>query len=379
MARRFSILAPNLSGNNLGRAYLLARVLQRNYEVEILGPIFSERIWPPVDDGKVPYVTAPGRDLPTFIGSAHYLLQRISGDILYAVKPRPTSFGIGLIYRWTKGVPLLLDIDDWDIFGEYNSNRITRLVRGILRLPNLYNNLYLHLMEQFIPRANAITVVSKGLQARFGGVILPHGRDTDALDPSIYDRERLRARCDLIGKYVLMFLGTPRPHKGLEDVIEAMRLCDIPNLYFVIVGVDRKDPYTTKLQAYQEPRLRLIEMQPWSAIPEFLSMADAVVLAQRPLPFSQAQVPAKVFDAMSMAKPIIATKVGDLPAILHGCGVLIPPDDTQALADAIHHLYEHPEKAKQLGFKARERCQHRYSWNVMEEILEKVIQQIDTT
>jgi glycosyltransferase involved in cell wall biosynthesis len=379
MVQRISILAPNLSENNLGRAYLLARVLQRNYEVEILGPVFSERIWPPVDDGKVPYITAPGCNLPMFIGSARYLLQRISGDIIYAVKPRPTSFGIGLIYRRSKGVPLLLDIDDWDIFGEYETNRIVRLARGILRLPNLYNNFYLRLMERLVPKANAITVVSKSLQARFGGVILPHGRDTDTLDPSLYDRKLLRTRYGLTGKYVLMFLGTPRPHKGVEDVIKATRLSSVPNICFVIVGVDSKDPYTAKLQAYGEPRLRLIEMQPWSTVPEFLAMADLVVLAQRPLPFSQAQVPAKVFDAMSMAKPIIATDVGDLPIILDDCGVLIPPGDTQALADATFYLYEHPNEANLLGFKARERCQRHYSWNVMEEILGKVIQRIDTT
>ena len=41
---KISILSPDLSHNCLGRAYLLAKILQRHYEVEIIGPMFGEDI-----------------------------------------------------------------------------------------------------------------------------------------------------------------------------------------------------------------------------------------------------------------------------------------------------------------------------------------------
>ena len=41
---KISILSPDLSHNCLGRAYLLAKILQRHYEVEIIGPMFGEGI-----------------------------------------------------------------------------------------------------------------------------------------------------------------------------------------------------------------------------------------------------------------------------------------------------------------------------------------------
>jgi len=41
---KISILPPDLSHNCLGRAYLLAKILQRHYEVEIIGPMFGEGI-----------------------------------------------------------------------------------------------------------------------------------------------------------------------------------------------------------------------------------------------------------------------------------------------------------------------------------------------
>jgi hypothetical protein len=41
---KISILTPDLSHNYLGRAYLLAKILQRHYEVEIIGLMFGEGI-----------------------------------------------------------------------------------------------------------------------------------------------------------------------------------------------------------------------------------------------------------------------------------------------------------------------------------------------
>ena len=374
--KRISILAPNLSQNNLGRAYLLARVLQRSYEVEVLGPVFQDRIWPPVDDGLVPYITQPGHNFPMFLGTMHRLNQQISGDVVYTVKPRLSSFGIGLWHKRKYNKPLILDIDDWDFQGEYGISSWKRWLRSVARLPNPYSHAYLRLMAWFIPYADAITVVSSQLQARFGGVLVTHGRDTDTLNPTLFDRQELRHAYHLDNKFVFIFLGTPRIHKGIEDVLQAMAGIDDPRLCFMVVGVDENDPYTAVLQNYSEPRLQLIGMQPWATIPQFLAIADAVILAQRPHPFAQAQVPAKVFDGMAMAKPTIATAVGDLPQILNNSGLIVPPQDILALQEAMKTLMNDPELCRRLGQNARQVCQTQYSWDVMSQTLVSLIEKI---
>ena len=42
---KISILTPDLSSNCLGRTYILVKILQRNYEVEIIRTVFGEGIW----------------------------------------------------------------------------------------------------------------------------------------------------------------------------------------------------------------------------------------------------------------------------------------------------------------------------------------------
>lgn len=78
---KISILSPDLSNNCLGRAYLLAKILQRRYEVEIAGPIFGDGIWKPVaDDKSITYksVKISGRFKPYL--QIKELAQKIEGN-----------------------------------------------------------------------------------------------------------------------------------------------------------------------------------------------------------------------------------------------------------------------------------------------------------
>lgn len=113
---KISILSPDLSSNCLGRAYLLAKILQRHYKIEIVGPLFTEKIWPPVAKDKTityKFIKITGRIKAYW--ELKDLLRLVKGDIIYAVKPLFTSFGIGILLKIIKKKPLILDIDDWQM------------------------------------------------------------------------------------------------------------------------------------------------------------------------------------------------------------------------------------------------------------------------
>jgi len=93
--------------------------------------------------------------------------------------------------------------------------------------------------------------------------------------------------------------------------------------------------------------------QPHALMPELLALSDMVVLPQRRTPIASAQVPAKVFEAMAMAKPIVATRMSDLPEILDNCGLLVEPGDIAQLAAAIERLLHDEPLGAELGRRAR--------------------------
>ncbi len=112
---KISVLTPSMSSNCLGRAYLLAKILQRRYEVEIVGLVLGSGIWGPIadlDDVKLRFVKV-GK-APISYWQLKKLLGEVTGDIVYASKPLFTSFGIGLLKKLSDKKPLILDIDDWE-------------------------------------------------------------------------------------------------------------------------------------------------------------------------------------------------------------------------------------------------------------------------
>jgi glycosyltransferase involved in cell wall biosynthesis len=368
---KITLLAPDVSTNCMGRVYVLAGMLRKcDYQVEIAGPMSGDGVWEPLAGIDIPVKTCKAANLPAFIRALPGLCRSIEGEVIYAVKPLPASFGTGLAVKMRRGVPLILDIDDWEKGFFLTLKPWKRLIKGILKLGRPHSYLYAGLMEKFIPLADALTVASSFLQRKYGGTIIPHARDTDFFNPDRATKIPLR-NGELAGKKIIMFLGTPRPHKGLADLAEAIKLLNNPDITLVIIGASQN----SRLRQ-PEANIILLGKQPFSAVPGLLAAADLVVLPQQDEPCSRAQVPAKVFDAMAMAKPVIATAVSDLPEILNGCGIIVPPGDPHALARQIDLLLRNKDLAGALGQAARRKCIAQYSYNAVSGTLDNLIRNL---
>ncbi len=357
---KISVLCFDLSQNAAGRADLLARLLAPRYEVEVVGPCFAFGIWRPVRDGPISYASVPGSRCPRFLAAVPALLSLMDGDLIYASKPRPTSFGLGLLKRLYSGRPLILDIDDWEAGFFYRAGVWGRVGR-FLNLANPNGLPWTWLMERLIRGVRFRTVASRFLEARFGGLLIPHVRDTETWRPGTHDPAPARARLGVAGEKVVMFLGTPRGHKGLDDLVEAVRRLRRSDLVLAVVGTDPEGPTGRRLRA-RLPGVRCVGTIPFAEIPHYLEVADVVAIPQRLESHSLAQVPAKLFDAMALGRPIVSTRVSMIPEILDGCGLAVKPGDPDALAQATAFLLDHPDEARVLGARARARADERYSY-----------------
>jgi glycosyltransferase involved in cell wall biosynthesis len=359
---KVSVLCFDVSDNAAGRAHLLAQLLAPIAEVEIVGPRHGAGVWPPVATDGVRYVSVPAGRIASFAGALPGLLRAADGDLLYASKPRLGSAGLGLLKRRLGGRPLLLDIDDWEV-GFFLRGGVWGTVGRAVNWTNPRGLPWTWLMERAARTADAITVASRFLQERFGGTLIPHVRDTDAWRPGLDDPTKVRAQLDATGKRLVMFLGTAREHKGVDDLVAAVAALARPDLVLALVGTDPDGATGRRLRA-RLPALRLIPAIAFSEVPRYLEAADVVAVPQREGPDTRGQVPAKLFDAMALARPIVATRVSMIPEILDGggCGVLVPPGDAAALGAAIERVASDPEKARELGARARARCIARYSY-----------------
>ncbi|NER81403.1 MAG: glycosyltransferase family 4 protein, partial [Leptolyngbya sp. SIO1D8] len=107
-------------------------------------------------------------------------------------------------------------------------------------------------------------------------------------------------------------------------------------------------------------------------MPSHIAAAHILVVPQRDDPATKAQFPLKITDGMAMAKPVLATRVGDIPKILGETGYLVKSDSPDALAEGIRHIFSDYNLALERGYRARIRCKEHYSLECMGKILSNV-------
>jgi glycosyltransferase involved in cell wall biosynthesis len=355
-----SVLCFDVSSNAVARAFLLAQLLEPLGAVEIVGPRSGDGVWEPLAAEPMRVRSVAGRKLPGFVASFPTLRRLADGDLLYASKPRLGSAGIGYLKRVVDRRPLLLDIDDWEM-GFFLRGGLWGAIGRALNVGNPTGLAWTWLMERLRWAADGITVASRFLERRFGGTLVPHVRDTDRFKPEDADGTKARRRLGAEKQRLVMFLGTPHRYKGIEDLCEAVSQLGRPDVALALIGTDAASAAGRALAARYSV-LKLVARVPFGEVPNYLAAADVVVVPQRETSDTRGQTPAKLFDAMALGRPIVSTRVSMIPEILEGCGLVVPPDDVAALAQAIGYLLDHPDEAAGLGAKARARCVAEYSF-----------------
>lgn len=161
-----------------------------------------------------------------------------------------------------------------------------------------------------------------------------------------------------------------RPEKGHEVFFEAIRRvkASIPELRVLAVGGGEKlSDFRDEIRARGlDDVVYLTGYVP--NVFNFISLMDLCCLT----PLSNEGFSNAILEQMAMGKPIIASDVGgNTEAIVHGeSGLIVPPDDADALAQAIMKLYKNPTLRKSLGVNAKIRVETEFS-------MERMIQRME--
>jgi glycosyltransferase involved in cell wall biosynthesis len=366
---RIVCIAADAARNSLVRVYPIAKVLERQHEVVVAGFRSGAEIYEPYRD-EFEYVTLRAQTLPRFARQVHTLARHLDADLIYAFKPQSASMWPGLAAARRLDVPLVVDIEDWELGWYLDRSPIDQL-KHLLHLERPEGYLYTAVNDRLVRLADQRLVVSRFLQGRFGGALLPHGADAAFFDPARWDRQEALRHLGLPDMRYVVFTGTPMPNKGLEDLLTVMRTIQRPDIRLLVVGSFAHDPaYGRLLSDRFADLVTLVPPRPHAEMPLCLALAEVVALPQRHTRETDAQVPGKIYEAMAMARPILGTDVSDIPEILGGCGTVVPAEDHDALAAGLVALLDDAAEASRLGAAARSRCIEHYSWRAMEQILE---------
>ncbi len=260
-----------------------------------------------------------------------------------------------------RGVPGLLEVNAPLI--EEQAEHRTLVDRGAA----------LHVAGRAFAAAHALLAVSAEVAAYLESFPGSRGRIhvvPNGVDPVRFPAGLRRSRPGPPGSYTVGFVGTLKPWHGLGTLAEAFALLRRRDsaARLLVVG---NGPGREGLEADLEARgvrdaADLVGAVAPEEVPGLLASMDVAVAPYPDLPkfyFS----PLKVYESMAAGLPVVASRVGQLAELIrHGeNGLLHPPGDAAALAEALEWLRRSPAIRRRLGEAARADVHRDHTWDAV--------------
>ncbi len=361
---KITLLTSNTSIEDLPRTRTLYNLLKENFELEVISIIRKKE---KIENYKneFPNFKEIKFDFGTIFKD---LIKNVSGDIIYALKTKPASFGLATSLKNHKKIPVILDIDAIEPYNcyPYSSNNLKNFSLSIFQFNNPNSFIYTWLLERRIKFADDITISSPFLQKIYGGTFIPNACDTNFFNPEKYKRDEIRSYMGWNDLKIILFSGTVNQSIDLEILINAVKELNNPEIKIVIAGEMSSG---LKKSILNESSVSLIESQPQLNIAKLITASDLFVLPLKNIAPGQGKLSANLFEAMAGELPIISTNIFDMPDILTECGIVTPVGNVESLKNNIKKVFSDRQFAKEIGKKARQKCINQYSKQQIEKKL----------
>ena len=271
-----------------------------------------------------------------------FWIKRAKADIVHLHLPNPLAM-----------ISYLMVSPEGKLIISYHGDIVRQKIAAIFLYP---------LLIRILDRADAIVVTSENLlnnsrilkRFRQKSHVIPHGIDIDKFKatPQILDESEKIKRS--IGKLIILFVGRLVYYKGLEYLIRAMKDIDAK---LMIIG---EGPLGLRLRLFAK-LLKVGDKILWlgevadEALPIYYHACDIFAL---PSCADSESFGLVILEAHASGKPVISTNLptGVTFTNLHQkTGLVVPPRDSQALADAIDTLISSKELIDRYGQSGRER------------------------
>lgn len=382
---RILLIVFNLVGQGTyWRAYHLGRELAaRGHAVTLLATAraarlrFRERVEAGVHVVEAPDLTSgalrSGWDPWAALRRIGWLTGR-TFDIVHAFEARPVVLAPALAAQ-RRGARLMMDWCDWFGRGGSVEERPNPLMRAVLRPVETFFE------ERFRTRAAGTTVINTFLGARAAALgvsaetitLIRNGSDTSI---PVLDRAAARAQVGLAGPAPLIgFVGGTYAR---DAALMAAALNHVhrarPEARLLLVGY-----FNRPIEAALDQPERVVRTGPLATgqLYPFLAACDVCWLPLSDTGANRGRWPLKLNDYMTVARPVVATGVGDLAEVVpqFQLGVAAPPEPG-AFAAATLALLADPAEQARLGQAARRAAEGEFSWRRQADYLEAAYRRI---
>ncbi len=314
---------------------------------------------------RIPVVSMPGELHYPFFRGLGRAVAAARPDIVHVHTYGTHQLAVARRHHSRAGTPFVLTAHfhpAWSIYGGWFRHQLRGFYDG-------------HLAKRLLAPAARVIVQSREEERLLRELdfplppvsIIPPGRR--ALPEPPAGEHPFSDRNGLDGPY-LLFVGRLASNKGLLELVEAFRPLaqSDPTARLVLVGGDggMQRPVEQRARSLGlVDRIRIVGHVPSDALLAAAYRESRLVV----LPSEYEAFGLVLLEAMAQGKPVVATRVGGIPEFVEDgrAGLLVPPKDVPALAEAIRTVWNDASLAGRLGEYGRREIVPRYTWDRLAE------------
>lgn len=340
-----SLEAPHEGQASYTHVFEIVRGLRElGYDVDLSIPRYSS-------SGQAPSIFRKLREYAWLQGQ---LIQKLgSYDLLY-IRAHNMALPLALAAR-RRDVPVIHEVNGpyTDILTTY---RWMRLLEAPLRVIQQKQYVWADALVAVTPQLRT-WLYHQGCTCPIE--VVPNGVDLDLFNP---ERETMD---DLPPKYVVFFGGFAR-WQGIRTMIEATSSPSWPketDLVFVGDGQLRRE---VEEAARTNPRIRYIGRLPYREVASTVvkALAGLVPKTRQTDTENTGLFPVKLCEILACGRPVIVADYPGQADLVRSseCGIVIPPDDPEALAAAVAKIAKSPAAAAEMGRRGYDHVRREHSW-----------------
>jgi colanic acid biosynthesis glycosyl transferase WcaI len=274
-------------------------------------------------------------------------------DVVMAIAPALMSAPVAWMTARLCGARAWLHIQDFEVDTAFDL--------GLLESPHA-RGAALALERWLLRRFDRVSAISPRMVERLGAkgvqserqLLLPNWVDVTEISPLA--ASPYRADMGLASDTVVaLYSGNMGEKQGIELLVDAARaLAPLSHIVFVLCG-DGAARARLESAAQGLTNIRWLPLQPAERLNDLLNLADIHLLPQR-ADVADLVMPSKLTGMLASGRPVVTTAAPgtQVAAVVADAGLVVPPGDREAFAEAITRLAANPELRARLGRAGRE-------------------------
>ena len=284
---------------------------------------------------------------------AREIISEFKPDIIHAHGAFPLGYAIYLLKKdLTISVKSAITAHGGDIHSAPFSSSLIRN-KTILSVRN--NDLLIAVSQD-------LKDIAESLLSETKIKVIPNGVDIRKFTLSSEDNNWIKQKKGYFKeRKILLFVGSVMESKGIKELLEAFDRVSSnrDNLLLILIGrMTRKDYIDHHIKSLNG-NIRLLGPVKHERLKLWMNLCDMFLL-----PSYNEGLPVSMLEAMACGKPVIVSDVGGISEVVRDKenGLLIEPKDVDSLVKAINFLLDNPDKARELGEKAKRVIFENYTW-----------------